>query len=90
MSYAKRRTAIYLSLLMVLSTVFSVIPHTDVSAAQSSYLLEFSAGSAYITEKTVFQIKQNAKEFYVGDCVQFSNKDTFDWTYLTNVKGATY
>ncbi len=90
MSYAKRRVAVYLSMLMVLSAVFSLLPNTKVSAKQYEYSLRFSAGSANITDRTVLQVKQNAKQFYIGDCVQYANEDTFDWTYLTNVEGAVF
>lgn len=91
MSYAKRRIAVFLSMLILLTTVFGLVPAKSVEAAAGSVLVGWN-GPGY-SEQNAFQVKKGAKDLYIGDYLQVSitkGSDYKSYGYLSNNTGVTY
>lgn len=72
MSYVKKRVAVYMSVLMVLSTVFSVIPYAETSAEQL-YTEDATDGTA--NSETREELYADKKEYVDNESV---------WSYSIN------
>ena len=87
MSYAKKRLAVFLSMLVVLTTVFGLIPPAQqVQAAQNVTLIR----EGY---QDVLCVQKGMSNLYMGDYVSASWYDELShrvYRYLTNLKGVTY
>ena len=91
MSYAKRRIAVFLSMLIMLTTVFGLVPAKSVEAATGSVIVGWN-GSGY-DEQNAFQVKKGAADLYIGDYISVSisaGGNYTDYGYLSNNSGVTY
>lgn len=91
MSYAKRRIAVFLSMLIMLTTVFGLVPAKSVKAATGNVIVGWN-GSGY-DEQNAFQVKKGAADLYIGDYISVSisaGGNYTDYGYLSNNSGVTY
>lgn len=87
MSYMKRRMALYLSLLIAITTVFFAVPAQQAEAATEVY---FSWRFNY--EAPSVKVQKGAQNLYIGDYVSASISGTGYgyYNYLSLVKGVKY
>lgn len=91
MNYAKRRIAVFLSMLVMLTAVFGLVPAKSVEAATISTYVSWN-GSGY-NEENAYQVKKGTKNLYMGDYVSVSiskGNNYTDYGYLSNNSGVTY
>lgn len=91
MSYAKRRIAVFLSMLIMLTTVFGLVPAESVEAATTSVAVGWN-GPGY-NEQYAIQVKKGAKDLYIGDYLRFSitkGGNYKSYGCLSNNTGVTY
>lgn len=90
MSYAKRRLAVFLCMLMAFTTVFCFAPQQTVQAATTYFYWEIGAGNATDSNRQV-TVEKGAKNFYIGDYLGASVSGGLEYYgALSMCSGVTY
>ena len=90
MSYGKRRVALWLSILTLFTTIFCMVPQSEVQAATT-----VSFNSFTYTAESNFQIALGTENLYIGDYFSMvsygSNWSNYEWySYVSNASKVTY